>query len=105
MITYGVVISAATGSSINTAFSLIASNLPLSYQMSVYNLTSGIVGLAVAKSLPTASTTEQKYVASNGTLGLDSNINQPIISEGQNLYMRVATTSIVSMHVIINLDR
>lgn len=102
MITYGLVVSAATNSSLNTAFSLVASNLPLSYQFGVWNLTSGTIGLALETSVPTASTTQQIYIPSNGTYATDSNHGQPAISAGQNLYLRVATTSIVSNMVVFD---
>ena len=105
MITYGLVVSAATGSSLNTAFSLVASNLPLSYQFGAWNLTSGTIGIHFGKSLPTATTTEQVYIPSNGTYASDANVNQPSISEGQNVYLRCHTTAVVSNSVIMDFTR
>jgi len=101
---YGLVVTAATGSSINTAFSLVASSLPKAYKMTYWNETSQRVAFALATSLPTSTTTDQVFIPAQGVAADDSNYGQPVVSEGQNLYLRTDGASVVSMAVVFNLS-
>ncbi len=90
---YSVAISAISGSSFSSAFSIVASNLPVSYHISSWNETSSTVALAIATSTPTSTTTEQFYVPSGGASTKDCDSYRVIVPAGSNLYMRAPNTS------------
>lgn len=108
MITYGLQVSAATGSSINTAFSLVASAIPCSYQMAVWNPCSYTVSVYLGTSAPTVTTVDQCYIPALGTFSRDAIHGQPVVSDGMNIYLRspgLSTTGIVSGTVVVDLAR
>lgn len=102
---YALVVSAATNSSINTSFSLVASNLPLSYKMNYWNETTSRVYVHIGTSLPTTTITDKLAIPAYGTGADDSNHGQPVLSEGQNVYMYTDQTAVVSNAVIINFSQ
>lgn len=102
---YGLIVTAATGSSINTAFSIVASALPLAYKMNYWNETTSRIIVHIGNSLPAASITDTFAIPAYGTGADDSNHGQPVLSEGQNVYMRTDATSVVSNGVTINFSQ
>ena len=98
---FTVQVSASTGSSINTGFSMVASNLPFAYCVSIWNETGSRTAIAIANSAPTITTTDQIYCPAGGTNTKDSNNHQYVSSNGQNLYLRTAQSAIATSVVTI----
>lgn len=78
----------AAGSSINTGFSAILTNLPLTYHFFVINEGPTRLAFSIATSAPTSTTTNQMWVSNSGTVAIDSIAGEYMSTPGMNLYAR-----------------
>lgn len=102
---YLVRVSCATGTSINTSFSMVGSgpNGDFFYHASCWNESPSGVYIAIATTLPTSTTTDKFYLPAYSTSAKDGSRGEGkyMISPGHNVYAACAITAIVSSPITI----
>lgn len=85
-----------TGSSINTGWSAILTNIPIyGYHFFVINECATRLAFTIANSAPTITTTNQMWVSNSGTVAIDSIIGECLGPVGSNLYVR-STSGVIN---------
>jgi len=93
----------ASGASINTAFSAIATSINAAYHFYAMTESPTKIGFALASSAPTATIADQFVVPASGAIALDAAPGEFIASPtgNMNLYARCDVTSVVSGTLIV----